>query len=453
MPRRRPKGPGLPVRQANVAALPTRVSFEDHLRGDLWLLAYLPLRLRALRTDVYHGPAVFLPHVKLGYRTVVTIHDLVSFLFPETVPRKYSLYMRLMTRLAARSADRIIAVSEATKADLVEILARAPVQGRRDPRGGRRRSSRGPIAPEAVDAVVQPLRPPAPVLPVRREPRAAQEPAAADRGVRGGAAARSGPTGRSAQLVLAGTRAWLHGGIFRAVEAHGLADAVAFTDYVPLGDLPALYAGATCFVFPSLYEGFGLPVLEAMAAGAPVVAARAGSIPEVAGDAALLVDARVPGELATAIEAVLTDGALRERLVARGRARAAQFEWNTVARRTLAVYDAVYHRRRPRDEARARRAQDRRLRHRHLHPGAPRGAAGGRPARGSWWPISRRAAPPPAPPAAAWGARALWRPMAGAGPTRCGSSGSSRSPRAGTASTSITRRTTSARPGSRARRS
>ncbi len=127
------EGPGLPVRQANVAALPTRVSFEDHLRGDLWLLAYLPLRLRALRTDVYHGPAVFLPHVKLGYRTVVTIHDLVSFLFPETVPRKYSLYMRLMTRLAARSADRIIAVSEATKADLVEILARALVQDRRDP--------------------------------------------------------------------------------------------------------------------------------------------------------------------------------------------------------------------------------------------------------------------------------------------------------------------------------
>jgi glycosyltransferase involved in cell wall biosynthesis len=82
-----------------------------------------------------------------------------------------------------------------------------------------------------------------------------------------------------------------------------------------------------------------------MAAGAPVVAARAGSIPEVAGDAALLVDARTPGELAGAIEAVLTDGALRERLIARGHARAAQFEWNTVARETLAVYDAVYGRR------------------------------------------------------------------------------------------------------------
>jgi glycosyltransferase involved in cell wall biosynthesis len=147
---------------------------------------------------------------------------------------------------------------------------------------------------------------------------------------------------RPPQLVLAGTRAWLHSGIFRAVERHGLGDDVVFTDYVPVADLPALYAGAACFVFPSLYEGFGLPVLEAMAAGAPVIAARAGSIPEVAGDAALLVDARVPGELATAIETLLTDAALRERLIARGRARATLFDWDAVARQTLAVYDAVH---------------------------------------------------------------------------------------------------------------
>ena len=312
------EGPGLPVRQDNVAALPTRVSFEDHLRGDLWLLAYLPLRLRALRTDVYHGPAVFLPHVKLGYRTVVTIHDLVSFLFPETVPRKYSLYMRLMTRLAARSADRIIAVSEATKADLVEILARAAVQGRRDPRGGRAGVRAAPV-PRGGRRRGPPLRPPAPVLPVRREPRAAQEPAAADRGVRGGAAAAAGPRAARRSSCSPGRAPGSTAGSSAPSRRTALADAIVFTDYVPLADLPALYAGATCFVFPSLYEGFGLPVLEAMAAGAPVVAARAGSIPEVAGDAALLVDARAPGELAAAIETVLTDAALRD---APGRARA-----------------------------------------------------------------------------------------------------------------------------------
>src|SRR5262249_11116091 len=115
-------GPGLPVTQPNVQYWSTRVSFENHVAGDLWLLGYLPVRLRQLRADVYHGPAVFLPAVKWGYRTVVTVHDLVSFLFPSTVPRKYSLYMRLMTRLAVRSADRIIAVSGATRDDLARVL-------------------------------------------------------------------------------------------------------------------------------------------------------------------------------------------------------------------------------------------------------------------------------------------------------------------------------------------
>jgi glycosyltransferase involved in cell wall biosynthesis len=336
-------GPGLPVAQPNVAAAPTRVSFEDHLRGDLWLLTYLPLRLRKLRTDVYHGPAVFLPHAKLGYRTVVTIFDLVSFLFPETVPRKYSLYMRLMTRLAAWSADRIITLSDATKQDLERIL-RVPSGKIVVIPGGVGPEFAAPLPPGAVAAVTQRygLRPPYCLFVGNLEPR---------KNLTGLIAAfalvrrRLGAAAPAPQLVLVGTRAWLHSSIFRAVETHGLRDDVVFTDYVPIADLPALYAGATCFVFPSLYEGFGLPVLEAMAAGTPVIAARAGSIPEVAGDAALLVDARVPEELAAAIETVVMDARLRERLIAQGRARAATFDWASVARRTLAVYEAVHNRR------------------------------------------------------------------------------------------------------------
>jgi glycosyltransferase involved in cell wall biosynthesis len=336
-------GPGLPVVQPNVAASPTRVSFEDHLRGDLWLLTYLPLRLRKIRTDVYHGPAVFLPHAKLGYRTVVTIFDLVSFLFPETVPRKYSLYMRLMTRLAAWSADRIITLSEATKRDLERILRVPPDKMDVIPGGVGPEFAR-PLPPGAVAAVTARygLRSPYCLFVGNLEPRKNLPGLiAAFALVRRRLASATPPP----QLVLVGTRAWLHSSIFHAVEDYGLRNDVVFTEYVPIGDLPALYAGAACFVFPSLYEGFGLPILEAMAAGTPVIAARAGSIPEVAGDAALLVDARVPAELATAIETLLTDPSLRERLIAQGRVRAATFDWNSVARRTLAVYDTVHRRR------------------------------------------------------------------------------------------------------------
>jgi glycosyltransferase involved in cell wall biosynthesis len=350
-------GPGLPVVQDNVATWPTRVSFEDHIRGDLWLLAYLPARLRRLGTDVFHGPAVFLPLVKWGYRTVVTIHDLVSFLFPRTVPRKYSLYMRLMTRLAARSADRIIAVSGATRDDLRRVL-RVPEE-------------RVVVIHEAVDPVFASatdgdhttavlrrygIRPPYCLFVGNLEPRKNLarliEAFARVRQHRGGVA---GP-----QLVVAGTRGWLYGGIFRAVETHGVTRDIVFTGYVPAADLPALYAGATCFVFPSLYEGFGLPVLEAMAAGAPVVASRAGAIPEVAGDAALLVDAERPAEIAEAVESVLADAALRDRMAARGRARAREFTWEAVARQTLAVYETVHRSSagRPRDQV-ARPGSDR----------------------------------------------------------------------------------------------
>ncbi len=334
-------GPGPPAGPPHLsrwARWSTRVSFDNHLVGDAWLLGYVPFRLYRLRADVYHGPAVFLPLVKLGYRTVATIHDLVSFLFPDTVPRKYSLYMRLMTRLAARSADRIIAVSRATKDDLTRVLgtpddkvvviheAVAPEFAL-------------PSEPPALAAVCRRygIRPPYCLFVGNLEPR---------KNLAGLIDAFARLVGQNAsptpQLVIAGTRGWLYKAIFRAVEARGLTGAVVFTGYVPPADLPALYAGAACFVFPSLYEGFGLPVLEAMAAGVPVVAARVGAIPEVAGEAALLVDARRPQELADAIGTVLADRALAAELVARGRARARTFTWEGVARQTLAVYESVH---------------------------------------------------------------------------------------------------------------
>lgn len=136
-------------------------------------------------------------------------------------------------------------------------------------------------------------------------------------------------------LVITGKKGWMVDQLLSM--AKGLGERIIFTGYVPDEDLPALYTMASCFVYPSLYEGFGLPPLEAMACGAPVITSNAASLPEVTGRAALLIDPNRPGEISAAMERVLTDESLRAELIAKGHARAAQFDWTDSARRLLGV--------------------------------------------------------------------------------------------------------------------
>ena len=140
-------------------------------------------------------------------------------------------------------------------------------------------------------------------------------------------------------MVLAGQKGWLYDDIFAQVRKLGIADRVVLTGYVPDADLPALLSGALAFVFPSLYEGFGLPVLEAMACGTPVICSNTSSLPEVAGEAALLVDPLDSHELAGAIHRIATDARLRRLLVARGLEQVARFSWQRCARETLQVLE------------------------------------------------------------------------------------------------------------------
>jgi glycosyltransferase involved in cell wall biosynthesis len=142
-------------------------------------------------------------------------------------------------------------------------------------------------------------------------------------------------------LVIAGARNCKSAPIFRAVQELGLQEHVHFTAFVADEDLPALYNGADLFAFPSLYEGFGLPVMEAMACGTPVVTANTSSLPEVAGNAALLVDPYDVRAIAGAMRRVLEDGDLAQELRERGLARAAQFSWERTARATVTVYESV----------------------------------------------------------------------------------------------------------------
>jgi glycosyltransferase involved in cell wall biosynthesis len=143
------------------------------------------------------------------------------------------------------------------------------------------------------------------------------------------------------KLVLVGKCAWLYDQTLRALEESGVKESVVLTGYVPESDLPALYTGALCFVYPSYFEGFGLPPLEAMKCGAPVIVGNRTSLPEVVGDAALAVDPFDVDAIAQAINLLISNSQLREELSVKGQKRAAAFDWQETARKTLMVYEEV----------------------------------------------------------------------------------------------------------------
>ena len=147
--------------------------------------------------------------------------------------------------------------------------------------------------------------------------------------------------GEDLRLVIVGKRGWLYDSIFARVQELNLQSRISFLDYVPAVDMPALLNGARLLAFPSLHEGFGLPVLEAHACGTPVVCSLTSSLPEAAGDAALFVDPLDVDAIAGAMQRLLTDGALREKLIARGFDNLKRFSWEASARRVLDVIKGI----------------------------------------------------------------------------------------------------------------
>ena len=317
--------PGLRVLKVRAPSRPLRL---------LWEQAVLPLRLRGLGIDVLHSPHHTTPLLPCACRRVVTIHDLTFLLLPERYPPTRRLYFQAMTRLSARVADAIIVPSEAVRGDVMRLL-RPPAE-------------RVFVIPEAAGAAFHPQDAVA-IEAVRRryglerpfllsvgslEPGKNRERLLQ-------ALARLRARGLKHSLVVAGQQAWRHEGEAPLARRLGLADSVRFLGHVPQADLPALYGAADLFVFPSLYEGFGLPALEAMACGTPVVASNVSAVPEVVGDAALQVSPLDVEALAGAMERLLRDDRLRADLRERGLERARQFSWEKAARQTVEVYHRV----------------------------------------------------------------------------------------------------------------
>lgn len=300
----------------------------------LWHRFRAPLPIEALAgaADVFHSPDFSLPPVARA-RTVVTIHDLAFLTNPECAVPSLRDYLLRVTPHAVRRADRIIAVSQRTADDLVALMG-APKEKITtiylgvDP-GLRRVDDPARLADVASQYG---LRGPFILAVGTIEPRKNYE-----RLIQAFAQIIGTP-GAPAQLVIVGRKGWLYESVFETLERSRLGDAARILENVSDGDLAALYSMASSLVTPSLYEGFGIPPVEAMAYGLPVVVSDGGSLPEVVGDAGLVVPATDVDALAGALLRVTSDEALRAEMSRRSLARARQFDWGATARATLAVY-------------------------------------------------------------------------------------------------------------------
>jgi glycosyltransferase involved in cell wall biosynthesis len=288
--------------------------------------------------DIVHDPqgvAPFLVPRRLGgFARVVTIHDVTPFVHPETHTRITNLLFRHYIPHSLPFVDRVITVSEASRRDILHFYDLPPEKVLAIPCGVSEQFRPQPA--DAIDAVLERLDLPVPyilavgALQARKNLETLFEAYAVLR-------ARGWPH----RLVIVGKKSWKSTGIFQKVSELGLRNEVTLTGFLPDDDLPALYAGAEAFVFPSLFEGFGLPPLEAMACGTQVVASNSSSLPEVVGDAGLLVDPYDVQGFADAIERLLTHSDLRREYRGRGLRRARSFSWDRAARRHLEVYQEL----------------------------------------------------------------------------------------------------------------
>jgi glycosyltransferase involved in cell wall biosynthesis len=302
---------------------------NEYARG-LWEQTVVPIEVARLRFDVYHSPNYILP-VALRCPAVVTVHD-IAFL-DRTLHRLTShLYLSVLTRWALNVARRIICVSAHTGDLLAERFPSTRERIRVISEGVDERFTPQP------DALVKAFRERfgldrAYVLFVgTQEPRKNL-----DRLIKAYELAVE-RTGSEHLLAIAGVRGWKDEAVQRALHVSPARDRIRLLGYVPDELLPAAYAGADAFVYPSLLEGFGLPPLEAMACGAPVLTSNTSSLPEVVGDAALTVDPLNAEEIAIALQRLMCDRELRLSLAASGRMRSELFRWDRVAEQTMAVY-------------------------------------------------------------------------------------------------------------------
>ena len=296
----------------------------------LWEQGFQPGALASRHVDLLHAPVNVGPVLR-PCRMVVTVHDLAFLRYPETFRPLHRLYQKTMARWTARHADAVIAVSESTRTDCIRFFGVSPARVVTVPNGVE--ADFCPLPRERVEAFRAKRGLPerfllsvATMEPRKNLPRLLE------------ALAR---VPAAPPLYIVGGRGWYHNTVDEAVARLGLEGRVHLAGYVPHTELPLWYNAASWLVYPSLYEGFGFPALEALACGTPSIVSSASSLPEVVGDAALLVDPLDVQALAEALRQTLDERDLELTLREAGPQRAALFPWSRTAKETAAVYRAV----------------------------------------------------------------------------------------------------------------
>lgn len=311
--------------------LPANLKKVEARRRKFWWAVGLPMYMRKSATSLFHGTNYEIPLLS-KCPTILSIHDLSQLLYPETHLAQSVRRARYRLPLMARAATKIITATEYVKNEVVEHLKVNPAKIAVTPYAPRRMF--GPLSRSETEetrtrlsieenfilfvGTIEPRKNLITLL--------------------GALSEILKSTDLRPQLVIAGQEGWLTGETMNYVESERLADRVKFTGYITDEDLRALYACCTVCVYPSLYEGFGLPPLEAMSCGAPVIASNVASLSEAVGDAARLVPPTDTQKLAQAIVEMIRDEATRSHFSHAGLKHASQFTWERTARLTLEIY-------------------------------------------------------------------------------------------------------------------
>jgi len=321
----------------NFSILETSITRKHYFIKDLWNHFYLPFLLGMKSIDIYFNPRYVLPFIKGKTKMVVTIHDMIAFLYPEIWSGISGFRIRNYIKLSSQRADVILTISNSAKKDIIKILN---------------------IPEDKIKVIYcginQKLYKLVPELSL---PKSLKK-----YGIRKKYILAIGPLGtrknhnrlidaynilpknirKDYQLVITGEKKGTYNKLLIKAGKNCLIDDIVFTGFVPEEEMPVLISAASLFVFPSLYEGFGIPLLEAMACGTPLLVSNVSSIPEVVESAALLFDPYDINEMANAINRGIIDENLRQKLIQKGFERVKKYSWKYSAKELLSAFEEIY---------------------------------------------------------------------------------------------------------------